>query len=107
MPTKVTSNRHTRRFLDGSEVPEKVHEYYDWLSEDDRADGWILYRGDYMHETDFMSLHHPWGGGPGVSPDSPLHEWDGYTCDSIGCGTILKYVDDGMDRGYRIGYYVS
>ena len=103
MSTHIVSNYHERQFLYGYEVPQSVHDNYDWLDEDEHFDRWILYKGDYMHLSDFLDLHNKYH--CNTQPDSPFYSWHGYTADSMGCGTVIRISDD--SETYVIGYWYA
>lgn len=84
---KVTTNRHWRQFKYGYEVPAETLEWYDWLDDDERNDGWIFYRGSWLHISDFMR-----GG---------IEGWQGSHGDSFFSATVINISDDGEE--YQIG----
>jgi hypothetical protein len=96
MAVEITTNRHHRHFLYGYEVPQKTHEWYDHLSEDERHDGWVCYRGHWSHISDYLASYNP--------PDW-LRAWDGYKPDGFFCGVVISISDD--CETYQIGTYIS
>tara|TARA_Y100000593_G_scaffold94032_1_gene191281 strand:- start:61873 stop:62163 length:291 start_codon:yes stop_codon:yes gene_type:complete len=52
---KIITNNHERQFLYGYEVPQKILDSdFDYLSDDEKQDGFIYYRGCYYHTSDFV-----------------------------------------------------
>lgn len=94
MASVVASDGKFKPFLYDYEVPKKVLARYDWLDDDAKADGWVKYKNEYMHLSDFMRL-------PGASGMS--RDWNGYSSDSFFSGTVIKMTDDGEE--YKIGRY--
>jgi len=91
----ITSNNVHREFIYGYELPESVHADYDHLSDDDRADGWIHYRKQWYHMSDFMLN----------GDNSPFPEkWHGNHGDSFFSGVLIAL--DDMES-YRIATYYS
>ena len=90
MAIVVSSDGKFKPFLYDYEVPKKV---LDWLDKSDKTDGWVQYKGQYMHLSDFQRLS-----GPGMGRD-----WTGAQADGFSSGTVVKITDDGED--YKIGFY--
>ena len=93
MAVVVSSDGKFKPFLYDYEVPKKVLAAYDWLDDDAKADGWVKYKNEYMHLSDFMRLS-----GSGMGRD-----WNGHNGDSYFSGTVIKMTDDGEE--YKIGRY--
>ena len=93
MSVVVSSDGKFKPFLYGDEVPKKVLSDYDWLPEDEKEHGWVKYKNEYMHLSDFIRLS-----GSGVGRD-----WNGYHADSFFSGTVIKMTNDGEE--YKIGRY--
>jgi len=102
MGVHIFTNSHERQFKYESEVPKEVLEWYDWLDEGSKWDGWIQYKGNWSHVSDYLAVrnavHNP-------NPPEWIQKWDGYTNDCMSTGTLIKIVDDG--ETYRIGYFVT
>ena len=94
----ITTNHHHRPFKYRYQVPKKVLEWYSWLDQDDSLDGWISYRGHWMHSSDFMHL-------APSDPASPFRGWDGYHGDSYFSGTVIRLHESG--ETYQIGTYMQ
>lgn len=68
------------------EVPQKVLDNeFDWLDED-TIDGFICYKKEWFHLSQFMTL----------DKDSDFNKegYDGYHGDSYFSGTLIRIVDD-------------
>lgn len=77
------------------EVPPKVlKDYFGHLTEDD-SDGYIYYRKQWYHVSDFMR----------VEGDVFPKEWDGYSSDTYFSGILIRLSEDG--ETYQIGTYYS
>ena len=98
-PTIITNN-HERYFKYGYEVPQSVLDWYDWLDEDSKHDGWICYRGHWSHISDYLATYNPIHN---PNPPEWLTEWDGYKSDGFTSGAVIKISDD--RETYRIGTY--
>ena len=106
MTEKIYTNKHRRQFLYGYEVPQEIHDWYDWLDGDDRLDGWIKYRNNYYHLSDFMRFDYP-------GPINQNRYWQAYHGDSYFSG-VLIHICDGSERDdycdsecYTIATYIS
>lgn len=94
----VYTDRKWKNFKYGYEVPKKVmRSDFDHLDEDSAIDGFLLYRGNWYHISDFMR----------ISPGAPdwMKHWSGYTSDSAFSGILIKISDDGEQ--YIIGTYIT
>ena len=97
---QITTNNHDREFKYQYEVPTEVLDWYDWLDEYDKTDGWICYKGHWSHVSDYMRIPN--------EQNHPLKhslKWDGYVNDCMSSGTLISIGDD-MET-YRIGRFVS
>lgn len=93
MAVVVSSDGKFKPFLYDYQVPKKVLADYNWLDEDAKADGWVKYKNEYLHLSDFMRVS-----GSGMGRD-----WSGAHGDSFFSGTVIKMTDDGEE--YKIGRY--
>mgnify|MGYP003643733600 CR=1 FL=1 len=98
----VRTNNHDRNFSYRYDVPASVLERYDYLDDDESFDGWICYKDNWYHMSDFMAVHNPVHN---PNPPEWLQPWDGYSSDSFFSGVIIKVSDD-MET-YRIGTYIG
>lgn len=89
----VITNNHERQFMYGYDVPSEVHQDYDWLDENEHDDGWINYRGNWYHISDFMQ-----------APAS-MAPWSGYFGETAFSAIVIELSDDG--ETYRIGLALS
>lgn len=90
MAIEITSNHHRREFLFRDEVPKSVLESdLDWTD----TDGYIYYRGDWMHLSQFEHRDN-------------IEGWSGIHPDSYFSGTVIKLLDDGCGK-YKIGTFIS
>lgn len=88
----VRTDLKEKHFRYGYEVPPSViARQFDHLSEDEASDGFILYRKQWYHRSDFMR---------GAS-----NGWHGYAADSYFTGTVIQLSSDG--ESYIIGSYCS
>ena len=95
---QIITNHHERQFKYGYEVPESImNDQFDWMDEDEQFDGWIHYRNNWYHTSDFMRIDH--------HPDSDFSSWHGYHGDSFFSGVLIKLSDDG--ESYQIATYLS
>jgi len=92
----IITNNQERDFKYGDEVPKETLDWYDWLDEDAKFDGWIQYKNHWYHTSDFMRVP------PGMTG---FEGWDGYKGDSYFSGTLVKFADDG--ETYKIGTYIQ
>ena len=94
MSLTIKTDHKWKNFLYENEVPKKVLKEYDWLSEDEKMDGWVRRKGEYYHISDFMRIPHPnpFGG-----------KWNGYLSHGFSSGVVIEMSNDGEQ--YRIGYY--
>ncbi len=93
---QITTNNHDREFKYQYEVPTEVLDWYDWLDDCSKTDGWICYKGHWSHVSDYMRT--PQG-------TQEFNFWDGYKADCMSSGTLIKLNDE--DGTYRIGWFVS
>ena len=95
---QITTNNQVRQYLYGYDVPKETLDWYDWLDDDAKADGWIHYKNHWYHISDFMR----------VEPSAPdwMQEWDGYQSDSYFSGVVIKFGDDPSEE-YIIGTYIG
>ena len=98
---EITTNRHWRAFKRDHEVPREVINWYDWLTRDQKFDGWICYKGHWSHVSDYMRFGSVWLSKP---PES-FEDWQGVKHDCMSSGTLINLADDGEE--YQIGWYVS
>ena len=92
---QIKSNYKRRFLLTDVDVPKKVLDEYDWLDDDEKTDGWMKYKDQYYHLSDFMWI-------PADIKD--MKGWDGYMSDSFFSGIVIKvfyYTDE-----YIIGTYM-
>lgn len=94
MAVVVSSDGKFKPFLYDYEVPKKVLADYDWLSDEDKAHGWVKYKKEYMHLSDFERL-----------PGSGLlgRDWNGAHQYGFSSGVVIKMTDDGEE--YKLGFY--
>lgn len=93
--TIITDNKW-KPFLYGYELPKKIREQFDWLSEDDN-DGFFYYRKNWYHISEFMrndTAEYPFG-----------MQWHGSHGDSFFSGVIIAISQDG--ECYKVGRYYS
>ena len=92
---EITTNYRNRPFLYGYEVPEKVlSEDYSHLSEGEKVDGFIKYRGCYYHISDFL-----------LTDEFSFPEyWHGYSSGSYFSGTLIRVSDD--SESYQIATFL-
>ena len=97
MKTEIITDHKWKQFKYGYEVPEKVKNDFDWLEEEEKDDGWIYYRKNWYHESDFMRIDN----------NNPFYSlgWHGYHSDSFFSGVLIQISDDG--EGYKIATYIS
>ena len=93
--TKITTNHHSRYFKYRYEVPQSVLDWYDWLSEDDSYDGWVCYKGQWSHLSDYMR----------ATPGGSFDLWCGYRANGFSSGTLIRISDD--CETYQIGRYMQ
>lgn len=94
---EIITNNQWRDFLYGYETPESVLESdFDYLEESEQTDGFIKYRGNYYHISQFMIL-------PDTCdiPDT----WQGIEQDSAFSGVLVRISDDGEQ--YQIATFIS
>lgn len=90
---KIITNKQWRDFICGYDVPESVKQSeYCHLSDVEACDGFIKYRGNYYHLSDFL-----------VTDD--ISEWQGVHCDSAFSGILIKVLDDGEQ--YQIAHFYN
>lgn len=66
-----------------TEVPPRIlSSEFDWLSEEDGFNGFILYRGAWYHVSEFCT-------------NAGFPEWDGFKADSYFSGVAIKLSKDG------------
>jgi hypothetical protein len=89
---EIITNHHWRDFLYRNEVPEKVIRIdFDWL-DDEVFDGFIFYRHNYYHVSEFIR-------------SIQFKDWHGCSPDSFFSGILIKLSDDGEQ--YQIATYIS
>jgi len=88
---ETTTNRNWRQFISGWDVPAKVLNDYDYLSDDESSHGWIHYRRTWYHISDFLRTNQP--------------GWDGAHGDSFFSAVAIKLSEDGEE--YQIGTLIS
>ena len=88
----VRTDLKEKYFRYGHEVPASViARQFDHLSEDEATGGFICYRKQWYHISDFMRC----------ASDG----WNGYSSDSFFSGTLIQLSNDG--ESYIIGTYCS
>lgn len=107
MTTTIITDNKWKNFKYGYEVPEKAKKEYDYLREEDKADGWICYRKVWYHVSDFLRIQgdHPFGSEDEEGESLPCAKWDGYFPDSFFSGVFIRLSEDGEQ--YKIATYVS
>ena len=96
MSLQIITDGKWKHLKYGYEVPKKVLDECDWLSEEEKTDGWIMYRKRWYHIKEFGM----------ITPQSPLPtDWDGYLGDSFFSGIIIKFSEE--FETYKIGTYIS
>lgn len=95
MAIVVSSDGKFKPFLYDYEVPKKVLASYDWLDDDAKADGWVKYKNEYMHLSDFMRLP--------SAPGMMGHDWDGAQAYGYSSGSVIKVSRGGEE--YKLGFY--
>jgi hypothetical protein len=96
---RIITNNHWNQFKYGHEVPEAVLADFDYLDDDDKADGFIHYRNRWYHTSDFMRID------KSMNDHNGWDRWHGYHGDSFFSGVLIELSDDG--EAYRIGTYLS
>lgn len=84
---EITSNKHWRQFKYAHEVPAETLEWYDWLDENEKVDGWFNYRGHWYHISDVMR--------------SSIDGWQGHIGETFFSAIVVNISDDGEE--YQIG----
>ena len=88
MTLTIKTNHAWRYTSYGSDVPRAVMtSQFDHLVEDERADGFVRYRGYWYHVSDFMRVP------AGMFGDDDT--WHGYLSDSAFSGVLIRLSDDG------------
>lgn len=92
---EIKSNHQWRGFLYRDEIPESVLDSdFDYL-EPDEIDGFIKYKGQFYHLSEFMCV-----------PDNAFPgDWQGYASDSAFSGVLVRVSQDGEQ--YQIATYIS
>ena len=94
----IKTDNKWKQFKYRNEVPAKVlKDQFDYLSEDDSFDGFILYRKHWYHLSDFMRIEN--------HPDDKFSSYHGYSSDSFFSGVLIKVSKDG--EMYQIATYYS
>lgn len=94
---EIITNFRYRNFLYGYEIPETVlNSDFDYLSEDEKTDGFMKYKGRYYHVSEFMLI-------PDNSPFPG--NWQGYYSDSAFSGVLVSFSRD-MET-YQIATYIN
>jgi len=98
----IITDHKWKNFKYGYEVPKKVLDDYDWLSDDDKFDGWFKYRNNWYHLSDFMDCHNQM-----YSPNNPFRElgYDGYLNDTFFSGLLIKLSED-LEQ-YQVALFLS
>ena len=94
MTMEIKTNHKWKKLKYGYEVPKKVLDEYNWLSEEEKTDGWLCYRKSWYHISDFLRL--------GLEKHLFSGNWHGYNFFSK---TLIELSNCG--DGYRIGTYLS
>lgn len=98
---EIITDHKWKMFKYRDEVPQKQVNDYDWLSEEEKTDGWIWYRKRVYHISEFMDLNNKFH-----NPNHPFPApWNGYISDSFFSGILIEISEDG--EMYRIGTYLS
>lgn len=100
---QIITDHKWKQFKYGYEVPQSVIKNdFDHLEEDSTIDGWIQYRKQWYHLSDFISCHNEI-----YSPNNPFKPlgYDGYLHDSFFSGVLIKISDDTEE--YKIATYIS
>ena len=94
---EIITNYQNRHFLYGDEIPETVlNSDFDYLSEDEKIDGFMKYKGRYYHVSEFMV----------IDKNAPFPgDWHGYYSDSAFSGVLVSFSRD-MET-YQIATYIS
>ena len=96
MPKILTDNKW-KYFKYRYEVPQNVLDQdYDHLDEDS-LDGFIKYRRNWYHISDFML--------PMSQFDKEFKEWHAYLSDSFFSGILIRVSDDGEQ--YQIATFIG
>lgn len=98
---EIITNYQNRHFLYGYEIPESVlNSDFDYLSEDERNDGFMKYKGRYYHVSEFMRTE-------SMDMENRLFPspWQGYHSDSAFSGVLVSFSRD-MET-YQIATYIS
>ena len=91
---EIKTDHKWKQFKYGYDVEKrKDYKYYDWMDENDKGDGWIIYHRRLYHISDFMRIEN--------IPE--FSGWNGYHSDSFFSGVLIKLSDDG--ERYKIGTY--
>jgi hypothetical protein len=102
---RITANNHWRHFKYSYEVPESVFSYYDWLSEDESLYGWIHYRNEWYHVSQFMRYADYSTQHFKRKDSDKVTQWHAYSADTYFSGLIIRISEDGEQ--YQIGRYYS
>jgi len=90
---KTITNNHWRGFIYDYQVPDSILNDYEHLSDCDKTDGWIHYRSNWYHISDFMRF------------DDNANKWDGYVGLTYFCAVLIKISDCG--DAYQIALQLS
>src|SRR5262245_379 len=86
MALTIKTDHKWRNLSYRNEVPESVlKDQFDYLSEDDSADGFFEYRGHWYHTSYFFQ----------AEGCDEFGDWHGYASDSYFSGVVIKLSDDG------------
>ena len=96
MSLQIITDGKWKNIKYGYEVPKSVLDDCDWLSEEEKTDGWIQYRKTWYHVKEFSRV-------TSQSPFTP--NWDGYLGDSFFSGVVIEFAANGEQ--YKIGTYIS
>ena len=94
---KIITDHKWKKIRYSEEVPIKVLDRdFDHL-EDHEVFGFIKYRNNWYHVSDFERI--------GYYDLSDIKDWDGRYCDTLWTATLIKFSDDG--ESYKIGTFIA
>ena len=104
---KIYSNHQWRPLIYGYDVPPDVRsDRFDWLEDSESSDGFIKYRNDWFHLSEFVRIStNPTGFEYGAEPGTALTKWHGINVDSYSTALVIKVSDD-MEN-YKIGMAIA
>ena len=88
----ITTNNQRREYIYGYDVPQETLDWYDWLDEGDKQDGWIHYHNTWYHISDFIRCSH-------------FDGWDGYHSMGFSFHILIRINED--DDTYTIATYTA